>query len=96
MDEIIKTTINKWLIKADNDLKTAEFCLTAEQPITDTICFHCQQAVEKYLKLFIVSKMSGGILANLQVEQGNVKSAQKVVRVDCFTVMGVVEVKVME
>lgn len=56
MDANLKSVIEKWLIKADNDLKTAEFGMTAEQPITDTICFHCQQAVEKHLKLFIFFK----------------------------------------
>lgn len=30
--------------------------MTAEKPITDTICFHCQQTVEKYLKLFLIFK----------------------------------------
>jgi len=24
--------------------------------VTDTICFHCQQAIEKYLKAFLTSK----------------------------------------
>ncbi|NLY76066.1 MAG: HEPN domain-containing protein [Firmicutes bacterium] len=52
----MKELVNNWFIKADNDLKTAEFGMTAEEPITDTICFHCQQAVEKYLKAFIVYK----------------------------------------
>ena len=50
MDEQLKAITSQWLIKADNDLKTAEFGLTANEPITDTICFHCQQAAEKYLK----------------------------------------------
>ncbi|MBK5274947.1 MAG: HEPN domain-containing protein [Desulfuromonadales bacterium] len=56
MDEQLKTIVSQWLIKADNDLKTAGHGLTADEPITDTICFHCQQAVEKYLKMYLVSK----------------------------------------
>ncbi|MEA3283008.1 MAG: HEPN domain-containing protein [Euryarchaeota archaeon] len=28
--------------------------LEAKTVITDTVCFHCQQAVEKYLKAFMV------------------------------------------
>jgi HEPN domain-containing protein len=56
MDEQLKAIINQWLIKADNDLKTVEHGLTADKPITDTTCFHCQQAVEKYLKMYLVSK----------------------------------------
>ena len=56
MDEKLKGIVSQWLIKADNDLKTAEYGLGADEPITDTICFHCQQAVEKYLKMYLVSK----------------------------------------
>ena len=56
MDEQLKVIASQWLIKADNDLKTAEFGLTANEPITDTICFHCQQAAEKYLKMYLAVK----------------------------------------
>ena len=56
MDEKLKGIVSQWLIKGDNDLKTAEYGLGADEPITDTICFHCQQAVEKYLKMYLVSK----------------------------------------
>lgn len=56
MDEQLKIIVSQWLIKADNDLKTAEYGLTADEPITDTVCFHCQQAVEKYLKMYLAIK----------------------------------------
>jgi HEPN domain-containing protein len=56
VDEKLKGIVSQWLMKGDNDLKTAEYGLGAEEPITDTICFHCQQAVEKYLKMYLVSK----------------------------------------
>ncbi len=53
--EHIITVVREWLEKADNDLKNATHTLTlgAEGP-TDTICFHSQQCVEKYLKAFLV------------------------------------------
>src|SRR4030042_3445000 len=52
MDEYIK----KWIQKADNDLKVAsnELNVSDSNIITDAICFHCQQAVEKYLKAFLI------------------------------------------
>jgi len=52
---IDKETKN-WLIKAINDYKTAEklINLSENEIITDTLCFHCQQAVEKLLKAFLV------------------------------------------
>ncbi|MBC8521832.1 MAG: HEPN domain-containing protein [Methanomicrobia archaeon] len=53
-DEIIKDLVNKWINKAEKDLLTAERELSFEDPITDTVCFHCQQTVEKYLKAFLV------------------------------------------
>jgi len=47
----------EWIIKAENDLKTASHTLKmAKGCPTDTVCFHAQQCVEKYLKAFLVCK----------------------------------------
>lgn len=46
-------TVKQWFIKADNDLKTAKDELNTDAPATDTVCFHAQQCVEKYLKGFL-------------------------------------------
>ena len=46
--------VKNWIIKADNDLKTAKDELNTENPATDTICFHSEQCVEKYLKAYLV------------------------------------------
>ena len=45
----------EWLLKADNDLANAAHTLKlgAVCP-TDTVCFHAQQCVEKYLKAALV------------------------------------------
>jgi HEPN domain-containing protein len=48
--------VNKWILKAEHDLKAADQMLRADEPITDAACFHCQQAVEKYLKAYLVSR----------------------------------------
>ncbi len=53
-DEIVKGIASKWIEKAEKDLLTAERELSFQDPVTDTVCFHCQQAVEKYLKAFLV------------------------------------------
>lgn len=45
-DEIVK----KWFKKANNDIKNIENNLLAEDIPLDTICFHAQQAIEKYFK----------------------------------------------
>ena len=48
----------KWISKADGDLKVAEheMAVVESERVTDAICFHCQQAIEKYLKAFLVFK----------------------------------------
>lgn len=45
-----------WVDKANSDLQNAEIILAAptQAPPLDTVCFHCQQAVEKYIKAFLV------------------------------------------
>lgn len=42
--------VREWLEKARRDLKVALDLLQGSDPFTDIICFHAQQAVEKYLK----------------------------------------------
>ena len=42
-----------WLSKAKQDLRAAEFELTAKPPLTADIVFHCQQAAEKAMKGFL-------------------------------------------
>ncbi len=48
-----KDLAKKWFKKGNNDLMAGEFILTMENPPADTVCFHGQQAVEKYLKGFL-------------------------------------------
>jgi len=54
IDEYVK----KWIIKVLNDIKVArhEINLPEDEMTTDAICFHCQQAVEKLFKTYLVSK----------------------------------------
>jgi len=39
--------------KANNDLKAVKYLLAMEDPPLDVLAFHCQQAVEKYLKAYL-------------------------------------------
>ncbi len=48
---MIDDYIRKWIIKADNELTQLE-----NEMVTDAICFHCQQSVEKLLKAYLASK----------------------------------------
>jgi HEPN domain-containing protein len=46
----------QWLAKAQNDLLNADNNLQSENIPYDTVCFHCQQATEKFLKSYLMAK----------------------------------------
>ena len=55
---MINEYVKKWLINANNDLKVAInlMKLSSEETVTEAICFHSQQAVEKFLKAYLITK----------------------------------------
>ena len=50
----LRDYINKWLEKAEHDMEAAQLVIEMKPMILDIACFHCQQAVEKYLKAFLI------------------------------------------
>jgi len=42
--------VRQWIDRAENDLLNVSNNLQAQRVPWDTVCFHCQQAAEKYLK----------------------------------------------
>ncbi len=55
--EAVAAIVREWIVKAENDLRNAAHTLTLKEDVpTDTICFHAQQCIEKYLKAFLVSR----------------------------------------
>ena len=46
--------VERWLSVADLDRRAVELCLAADPPSREILAFHCQQAVEKLLKGFLV------------------------------------------
>jgi HEPN domain-containing protein len=46
----------KWFRKAESDLLVIETCIVAKVETYDACCFHAQQAAEKYLKAYLVSR----------------------------------------
>ena len=55
-EQVIKV-VREWIEKAENDLKNAAHTLKMGKDCpTDTICFHAQQCVEKYLKALLTLK----------------------------------------
>lgn len=51
-DEEIRGLVREWMRKADLDLRTVER-LHLEAEFREVVCFHAQQAVEKYLKALL-------------------------------------------
>ena len=51
----LRVLAKEWLEKGKHDIDEAQLSLSAGG-WADVICFHCQQAAEKHLKAFLVSK----------------------------------------
>lgn len=49
--------VKEWIRKAENDYAGAlHIFRRRKSPLPDLVCFHCQQAAEKYLKAFLIFK----------------------------------------
>ena len=55
MNDETKTFIKQWIKRANEDLLVVDKLTEFEIIATSSVCFHCQQAVEKYLKAFLIS-----------------------------------------
>ena len=51
---VLKDEVNDWIEKADHDLGSAKIIYLHLPEYFDTIAFHCQQAVEKYIKAVLI------------------------------------------
>jgi HEPN domain-containing protein len=47
--------IDEWLSLGDDDLRVAEHSLSLYPIPREMICYHCEQAAEKYLKAYLLS-----------------------------------------
>ncbi|HEY5537032.1 MAG TPA: HEPN domain-containing protein [Ignavibacteria bacterium] len=54
MRESDSAIVNTWIEKADHDLGSAKLIFQHLPSYFDTIAFHCQQAVEKYIKASLI------------------------------------------
>ena len=55
LDDEVLAVARQWAAKAENDLKNAAHTVRLKTDCpTDTVCFHVQQCVEKYLKALLV------------------------------------------
>ncbi|MDI6781019.1 MAG: HEPN domain-containing protein [bacterium] len=79
--------VKEWLDKADEDFSFASSYIEDKDQFFGQICFHFQQAAEKYLKAFIVAEELGfekihDLLKLLKICQGKEPSLSNL-REDC-------------
>jgi HEPN domain-containing protein len=53
MNEQTREAVRQWLSKAQSDWDTVEILIASKRCPTDTVCFHCQQYVEKLFKALL-------------------------------------------
>jgi HEPN domain-containing protein len=49
----MKSETRSWVKKAESDVRVARHEAALPNPERDAVCFHCQQAAEKYLKAIL-------------------------------------------
>ena len=52
---MVNRLVLEWIRFADMDLRTAELKMTHHPQDLEIICYHCQQAAEKYLKGYLIA-----------------------------------------
>ena len=53
-DQTVAGDTRNWLMKVEVDLRSADVDMAADPPLVEDVAFHCQQAVEKVFKAFLV------------------------------------------
>ena len=53
-EEVLRELVRQWIDKAELDYQAATELLGTGGRLRQIVAFHCQQAVEKYLKAFLV------------------------------------------
>jgi len=70
------TKCNEWFVMAQKDIKGAKI-LFENDADNEIVCFHCQQAVDKYLKGYLIY-----ITGELQEGHSLVKLCKKIMKYD--------------
>ena len=55
MTHSLKEYVHQWIDRACEDLLVVEKLTEGDIIATNAACFHCQQAVEKFLKAFLIA-----------------------------------------
>jgi HEPN domain-containing protein len=73
---IKKQIVTEWFDRGDKDIRDAEFLFQHKRAL-ETVSFHIQQAAEKYLKGFLISRGR-----NLEMIHDLVKLLQDGIKID--------------
>jgi HEPN domain-containing protein len=57
-DDAVREAASVWCGYAADDLRGAEDLLGVPEPRWGLVCYHCQQAAEKYLKAYLTSRQT--------------------------------------
>ncbi len=82
-DQVREEFVRQWLLKAEEDLNAARSLLSHGGTFLSTVCFHSQQAAEKYLKAFLTRHQVefpkthdiGGLLDLIEPIDGSLSSS---------------------
>ena len=58
----MKRLTAEWVVKAEADFDAAHELASSKSRLHDSVCFHCQQSAEKYLKALLAER---GLAQNL-------------------------------
>lgn len=76
----MKNGVKEWIMVADKDMLTIANLVKCETIVTDSVAFHCQQAIEKYFKAYLLENgwqlQKTHDLANLYGEIKKIKDLQ--------------------
>ena len=53
-DEALALLVRQWIAKAEVNYRTAERLVRDDEPIRESIAFHCQQAAEKLIRALLL------------------------------------------
>ena len=71
-----RSEIKAWVAKAEQDFQAATFLAgKRKKPVPEIVCFHCQQAAEKYLKGYSVLPRYPGENATTEQAKRALKAA---------------------
>lgn len=94
-EQVIWDFVQEWLAKAGRDLRAAEILLADPEDFCEYVAFHCQQAVEKFQKAFLVrhqiefSKTHDLAQIRTLISQVDASLAERLAPADWLTPFGV-------